>query len=45
MTVTLQDVSALWGLPISGIPVGGISDSQSFAQDITWLLGADPDHK
>ena len=26
MTVTLQDVSALWGLPIQGVPVGGISD-------------------
>ena len=26
MTVTLQDVSVLWGLPIQGEPVGGISD-------------------
>lgn len=26
MTITLQDVSCLWGLPIHGEPVGGISD-------------------
>ena len=26
MTITLQDVSCLLGLPISGIPVAGISD-------------------
>ncbi len=28
MTVTLQDVSALWGLRIDGDPVGGVSDHQ-----------------
>ena len=27
MTVTLQDVSCLWALPIQGIPVTGVSDS------------------
>ena len=42
MTVTLQDVSALWGLPIRGIPVGGVSDSRDFAHDIDHYLGADP---
>jgi hypothetical protein len=42
MTVTLQDVSALWGLPIRGIPVGGVSDSRDFAHDIDQYLGADP---
>ena len=26
MTVTLQDVSCLWGLLIHGVPVGGVSD-------------------
>ena len=44
MTVTLQNVSALWGLPVIGTPVSGISDSHSFASDIERLLGADPDH-
>jgi hypothetical protein len=42
MTVTLQDVSALWGLPIKGIPVGRVSDSRDFAHDIDQFLGADP---
>ena len=42
MTVTLQDMSALWGLPIRGIPVGGVSDSRYFAHDINQFLGADP---
>ena len=27
MTVTLQDVSCLWALPIQGTPVTGVSDS------------------
>ena len=35
-------MSALWGLPISGTPVGGVSDSEIFAANIKRLLGADP---
>ena len=31
MTVTLQDVSALWGLPIGDTPIGGVSGSVGFA--------------
>ena len=48
MTVTLQDVSALWGLPIQGVPVGGVSDPTD-SDDIlinymlAELLGAEPD--
>ena len=42
MTVTLQDVSALWGLPISGTPIGSVSDNTGFAAQIEELLGADP---
>ncbi|KAF3320116.1 Serine/threonine-protein [Carex littledalei] len=42
MTVTLQDVSALWGLPIRGTPVCGVSDSTRFVGDVEELLGADP---
>jgi Plant mobile domain len=26
MTITLQDMACLWGLPIDGIPVTGVSD-------------------
>jgi Plant mobile domain len=26
MTITLQDVTCLWGLPVNGIPITGISD-------------------
>jgi len=46
MTVTLQDVSALWGLPIQGVPVGGISDpSDEYTINgrLEELLGATPD--
>lgn len=42
MTVTLQDVSCLWGLPIHGIPVGGVSDGGS-AHLVQPLLGMTPD--
>ena len=44
MTVTLQDVSALWGLSIRGTPVGGVSDSTRFAGYVEELLGADPSY-
>jgi hypothetical protein len=47
LTVTLQDVACLWGLPIDGIPVTGIFDSdwvdltvQAFGRPLTgsmWL--------
>jgi hypothetical protein len=46
MTVTLQDVSVLWGLPIQGVPVGGISDStdeNTINANLVELLGAEPD--
>ena len=48
MTVTLQDVSALWGLPIQGVPVGGISDptdpdDTTINYMLAELLGAEPD--
>ena len=46
MTVTLQDVSALWGLPIQGVPVGGISDptdEYTINVRLDELLGAEPD--
>ena len=46
MTVTLQDVSALWGLPIQGVPVGGTSDPTSedmINARLEELLGATPD--
>ena len=48
MTVTLQDVSALWGLPIQGVPVGGISDPTEADENtinakLVELLGAGPD--
>jgi hypothetical protein len=39
MTVTLQDVSALWGLRIDGDPVGGVSDHQTLQTLIPELLG------
>lgn len=39
MTVTLQDVSALWGLRIDGDPVGGVSDHQTLPTLIPELLG------
>ena len=45
MTVTLQDVSVLWGLPIQGVPVGGISDStddNTINATLAELLGAEP---
>ena len=42
MTVTLGDVSALWGLPIDGEPIGGISDSPQLQGMIGELLGCDP---
>ncbi|XP_078181412.1 serine/threonine-protein phosphatase 7 long form homolog [Carex rostrata] len=47
MTVTLQDVSALWGLPIQGVPVGGISDpteaeERTINARLAELLGAQP---
>jgi hypothetical protein len=41
MTMTLQDVSCLWGLPIQGLPVTGISDDD-WSSDIENLLGIDP---
>lgn len=31
MTITLQDVSCLWGLPIRGLPVSGVSDGDWIA--------------
>jgi Plant mobile domain len=47
MTITLQDVACLWGLPVNGIPVTGISDDDwmslveaSFGRHIdasTWM--------
>jgi hypothetical protein len=48
MTVTLQDVSVLWGLPIQGEPVGGISDPPEEENDmindrLAALLGAGGD--
>jgi hypothetical protein len=45
MTVTLQDVSVLWGLPIQGVPVGGISDPTdegTINGMLADLLGAEP---
>ncbi|XP_078158210.1 serine/threonine-protein phosphatase 7 long form homolog [Carex rostrata] len=45
MTVTLQDVSVLWGLPIQGVPVGGISystDDNTINATLAELLGAEP---
>ena len=42
MTVTLGDVSALWGLPIDGEPIGGISDHPQLQRMIPELLGCDP---
>ena len=44
--MTLQDVSALWGLPIHGAPVGGISDptdEYTINARLEELLGADPE--
>lgn len=45
MTLTLEDVSCLWGLPISGEPVTGISDddSESNSKMLRELLGIDED--
>jgi hypothetical protein len=42
MTVTLGDVSALWGLPIDGVPIGGISDHPDLQNMIPELLGCHP---
>ena len=42
MTVTLGDVSALWGLRIDGDPIGGISDHPELQRMIPELLGCDP---
>ena len=38
ITVTLQDVSAIWGLPISGPPVTGMSDVQ-LLEDLNLAFG------
>ena len=38
MTVTLQDVSCLWGLPIKGAPVTGLADVQA-SELVERLLG------
>ena len=46
MTVTLQGVSGLWGLPIQGVPVGGISDptdEDTINGRLIDLLGAERD--
>lgn len=43
MTVTLQDVSALWGLRIDGVPIGGVSDSPDYLGLIEDLLGMLPE--
>ena len=48
MTVTLQDVSVLWGLPIQGVPISGISDPPEEDDDmindrLAELLGAGGD--
>jgi hypothetical protein len=42
MTVTLGDVSALWGLRIDGDPIGGISDHPDLQRMIPELLGYHP---
>ena len=42
MTVTLGDVSALWGLRIDGDPIGGVSDHPDLMHMIPELLGAAP---
>ena len=42
MTVTLGDVSALWGLRIDGDPIGGVSDHPQLQRMIPELLGCDP---
>ena len=42
MTVTLGDVSALWGLPIDGEPIGGVSDHPDLQRMIPELLGCHP---
>lgn len=39
MTVTLQDVSCLWGLPIKGAPVTGFADTNAHAL-VEHFLGA-----
>ncbi|MCY5779129.1 hypothetical protein OV602_24800, partial [Salmonella enterica subsp. enterica serovar 1,4,[5],12:i:-] len=41
MTVTLQDVSCLWGLPIRGEPIIGKSDGP-WIDTIKRLLGISP---
>lgn len=38
MTVTLQDVSCLWGLPISGKPITGVAVSYSWREKLERLL-------
>ena len=38
MTITLQDVSCLWGLLIYGDPVGGVSD-EDYGHLVEPLLG------
>lgn len=43
MTVTLQDVSCLWGLRIHGEPIGGVSDGD-YVHLVDELLGMVPDH-
>ncbi|KAJ1696551.1 hypothetical protein LUZ63_005063 [Rhynchospora breviuscula] len=40
ITVTLQDVSCLWGLPINGAPVIGISDDH-WEDDVLLAFGRD----
>jgi hypothetical protein len=39
ITVTLEDVSCLWGLPIRGEPVTGITDTTSISDRLYDLLG------
>lgn len=39
ITVTLEDVSCLWGLPISGAPVTGFTDGMGMRDRVYDLLG------
>ncbi|XP_078156050.1 serine/threonine-protein phosphatase 7 long form homolog [Carex rostrata] len=39
MTVTLEDVSCLWGLPITGVPVTGSTDGRNAKGRLFELLG------
>ena len=45
MTVTLEDVSCLWGLSISGAPLTGFSDGASIKDRVFDLLGIPEDEQ